>query len=245
MANKRDLSLKPRKENQRNAHPVVPPVHFSLNEIKQHFIDSLASIKAQYEVADLLAFNNNLAGCKTIWRSQVVLAEGILDFYIHEISKYCLFRMFTGQWEKSEKYASFLVPMVKVEEALAFTESKDWFFDYLNERFSRDVFLSKQSMQDQLNLIGIGFAKVMQKAFPAGKGEDAIKNGAQIVVDLFHRRNVIAHQNDRSHASAEQNDITKEFVSDYISKIEKIVNSIHEIAEETDKNMYSNDKMLR
>ncbi|MBR1604347.1 MAG: hypothetical protein IJ667_13035 [Synergistaceae bacterium] len=61
----------------------------------------------------------------------------------------------------------------------------------------------------------------------------------------FHRRNVIAHQNDRSHASAEQNDITKEFVSDYISKIEKIVNSIHEIAEETDKNMYSNDKILR
>ena len=42
---------------------------------------------------------------------------------------------------------------------------------------------------------------------------------------------MIAHQNDRSHASAEQNDITKDFVSDYISKIEAIVNSIHEIAE--------------
>lgn len=51
---------------------------------------------------------------------------------------------------------------------------------------------------------------------------------------LFQRRNEIAHQNDRSHASAEQTDITKEFVEDYISKIEAIVNAIQEIAEETD-----------
>ena len=72
----------------------------------------------------------------------------------------------------------------------------------------------------------------MFKAFPSEKEETSTKQGSQIVEDLFRRRNVIAHQNDRSHASAVQNDITKEFVSDYISKIEAIVNSIHEIAEE-------------
>ena len=49
---------------------------------------------------------------------------------------------------------------------------------------------------------------------------------------MFQRRNAIAHQNDRSHASAEQNDITKEFVEDYISKVETIVNAIHSLAEE-------------
>ena len=52
--------------------------------------------------------------------------------------------------------------------------------------------------------------------------------------DLFQRRNDIAHQNDRSHASAEQTDITKEFVEDYIGKIEKIVNAIQEIAVQKD-----------
>ena len=70
----------------------------------------------------------------------------------------------------------------------------------------------------------------MFKAFPSENEETSIKKGSQIVKDLFERRNIIAHQNDRSHSSAVQNDITKEFVSDYISKVEAIVNSIYEIA---------------
>ena len=230
MASKRDLSLTPRKENQREALPITPPVQFSLDEIMQHFVESMNSVKAQYNVADALVTEGNTDGCKTIWRSQVVLAEGLMDFYIHEMSKYCLFRMFTGHWDKSDKYGAFMVPMEKVEEAIAATESKDWFFAYLNNRFSRDVFISKESMRDQLNLIGIGFSQVMVNAFPSDKEETSIKQGSQIVEDLFRRRNIIAHQNDRSHASAKQNDITKEFVSDCISKIEAIVNSIHIIA---------------
>ena len=55
---------------------------------------------------------------------------------------------------------------------------------------------------------------------------------AILITDLFQRRNAIAHQNDRSHASAEQNDITKEFVEDYMSKIKTIVNAIHSLAED-------------
>lgn len=232
MSAKRDLSLIPRKENQRDAQPIAPPVQFSLEEIKQHFVDSMQSVKEQYVVADSLLVDGNENGCKTIWRSQIVLAEGLLDFYIHEMSKFCLFRMFTGQWEKSEKYASIKIPMAKVEEAMEALESKDWFFNYLNDRFSRDVFISKESMRDQLNLIGIGFSDVMVKAFPSDKEETSNKYGSKVVADLFERRNAIAHQNDRSHASAEQNDISKEFVSDYISKVETIMSSIHSIAED-------------
>lgn len=229
---KRDLSLTPRKEELRDAKPAVIPTQFSLNEIKQHFKDSLDAIKKQYAVADSLNDGGDTEGCKMIWRSQVVLAEGLLDFYIHEMSKYCLFRMFTGAWPSSEKYASFMVPMEKVEEALAAAQSKDWFFSYLNDRFSRDVFLSCESMREQLNLIGIGFTSTMVKAFPRDKEETSKKEGARIVAELFQRRNAIAHQNDRSHASAEQNDITKEFVDGYISKVETIVNAVHSLAEE-------------
>lgn len=228
---KRDLELTPRKEELRDAKPAPIPTQFSLAEIKQHFKESLDPIKKQYTVADSLKNSGDIEGCKMIWRSQVVLAEGLLDFYIHEMSKYCLFRMFTGAWEASAKYASFMVPMKKVEEALSTTESKDWFFSYLNDRFGRDVFLSCESMRDQLNLIGIGFGDTMKKAFPRPKEETSQKDGAKIITDLFQRRNAIAHQNDRSHASVEQNDITKEFVEDYISKVETIVNAIHSLAE--------------
>lgn len=169
-----------------------------------------------------------------VWRSQVVLAEGLLDFYIHEISKYCLVRMFSGTWPKTEKYKIFQIPMEKVESAIAALESNDWLFEYLNKRFSRDVFLSCESMRDQLNLIGIPFNKAMEKAFPSGNAQESIRIGKETIAMLFQRRNEIAHQNDRSHASAEQTDITKDFVEDYISKIESIVNAIQEIAEETD-----------
>lgn len=123
--------------------------------------------------------------------------------------------------------------MEKVENAITASESNDWLFDYLNKRFSRDVFLSCESMRDQLNLIGIPFNKAMEKAFPRENEQEAIRIGKETIAMLFQRRNEIAHQNDRSHASAEQTDITKEFVEDYILKIETIVNAIQAIAEET------------
>lgn len=232
---RRNLSLTQRSESIREQRPVMPPVHFTLDEIKSHFDDSLDSIKNQYLVADSLLESGNIEGCKTIWRSQIVLAEGLLDFYIHEISKYCLYWMFEGQLSKTEKYNSLLIPMSKVEKGISAIESKEWFFEYLNDRFCKDVFLSGESMKDQLNLIGVTFEKVMYKAFPSDTINDSQKIGKQIVKELFQRRNEIAHQNDRSHYTAEQNDIDKEFVEKYIDNIVSIVCSIHDIAVENSK----------
>ena len=230
---RRDLSLSPRVEEKRELKVIELPIQFSLKEIKEHFEESFNEVKAQYTVADLLNKNGNENDGKTIWRSQVVLAEGLLDFFIHEMSKFCLFKMFTGQWSKSEKYYRFMVPMSKVEDAINTVNSKDWFFDYLNDRFSRDVFLSHESMKDQLNLIGIDFSKTMERAF-SKESKDPVKYGKQVVIDLFQRRNDIAHQNDRSHASAKKQDITKEFVEKYITNIELIVNAIYDIALDND-----------
>ena len=230
---RRDLSLSPRVEEKRELKVIELPVQFSLKEIKEHFEESLNEVKAQYPVADLLNENGNENDGKTIWRSQVVLAEGLLDFFIHEMSKFCLFKMFTGQWSKSEKYYRFMVSMSKVEDAINTVNSIDWFFDYLNDRFSRDVFLSHESMKDQLNLIGIDFSKTMKRAF-SKESDDPLKHGKQVVIDLFQRRNDIAHQNDRSHASAKKQDITKEFVETYITNIELIVNAIYDIALDND-----------
>lgn len=53
-----------------------------------------------------------------------------------------------------------------------------------------------------------------------------------MVQDLFKRRNAIAHQLDRDHASAEQTDITKEFVEERASEVVAIVEAIHKIAVE-------------
>lgn len=226
---KRDLSLSPRRENIRAIKEPVLPKQFSVEEILEHFNTSIGAIKNQYLIADELMKNNNINGCKIIWRSQVVFAEGLLDFFIHEISKYCVFQMFIGEREKTKKYHNLDISMSILEKALNCPDSKEWFFKYLNNRFSRDVFLSYESMKNQLNLIGIPFTSVMEKVFPDDNQEDALKKGKYIVNMLFDRRNTIVHQDDRSHETAEQNDISKEFVEDYINKIEKIVNTIYEL----------------
>ena len=231
---KRDLSLTPRNEETREQNVIVSPVHFPLTDIKQHFDESMQSVKEQFTVADNLLSEGNAEGCRIIWRSQIVFAESLLDFYIHEMSKYCLFRMFTGEWQKSEKYKNLEVKMSKVEEALSAKESDEWFFEYLNERFTKDVFLSGDSMRDQLNLIGISFGEAMHRAFRKDTINASDKYGYRLVKQLFDRRNKIAHQNDRDHSSAAQTNITKEFVEQYISDIEAIVNAINDIAKEKD-----------
>lgn len=137
----RNLDLNERVEASRDPHRVAPPIKFELADIKDHFDQSLDRIKNQYEVADSLKQDGKEDDCKNIWRSQVVFLEGILDFYLHEMSKYCLY-------------------------------------------------------------------------------------------NLFKRRNAIAHQLDRDHASAEQTDITKEFVEERASEVVAIVEAIHKIAVE-------------
>ena len=227
---RRDLSLSTRVEDVRDPRP-INVIHFELAEIKLHFDQSLGSVRDQFAIAEELKEAGKLEDCKTIWRSQVVFLEGILDFYLHELSKYALFKMFTGDWPSSEKYPSIKVPMKEVERAISSVESKEWFFEFLNKRFSQDVFLSADAMNDQLNLIGIGFNNVMNIAYPRPKEEYSRKEGRRIVQALYNRRNAIAHQVDRKHESAVQNDIDRAFVEQCIADVELIVNAAHSIAE--------------
>ena len=104
MVKQLNFDLTPRKESLRDPRKIEAVKQFSLEEIYSHFTLSMSSLKQQFEVAESSLSLGNSEISRTIWRSQVVLAEGLLDFYVHEMSKFCLFRMFTGQWEKSEKY---------------------------------------------------------------------------------------------------------------------------------------------
>ena len=229
---RRNLSLASREENVREPNPVAPaPLHFTLTEIKQHFDDNMSELESQFVLADSLASNDDLPGCKAIWRSQIVFAEGLMDFYIHEVSKYRLYRMFTGLSEKTEKYSAIQIPLSQIESAFSLEERGEWFFEFINKHLCRDVYLAADVMRDQLNLIGIPFADVMCEAFPIDeKRDNIIKIGRKTISEMFARRNEIAHQNDRSHATAAQNDISKEYVVEYINNVKSIVNAIHALA---------------
>jgi hypothetical protein len=140
--------------------------------------------------------------------------------------------MFLGKWEKSDKYSGIKVPMGEVENAYADLTTKEWFFTFLNGNMSKQVFLSAESMNDQLNLIGIPFNTVKEKTFPKENVNESARYGRQVVKEMFDRRNKIVHQNDRDHASAERTEITLELVNKYERQIMDIVEAIYDIAAE-------------
>lgn len=225
-----DFNLADRAENIRQPKKQVPVVHFELQDIFDHFNESLKDIDNQSETADILLQEGKDEECQDIWRSQIVFLEGILDFYLHEMSKYALYQMFSGQWNKSKKYFGIKVPMELVENAYEDLSTKEWFFSFLNQEMSKQVYLSAESMKDQLNLIGIPFNDVMSKAFPKSTVNDSLKYGKTIVREMFDRRNKIVHQNDREHTSANRTTISKNLVALYRQQIAAIVNAIQEIA---------------
>lgn len=50
--------------------------------------------------------------------------------------------------------------------------------------------------------------------------------------NLYHRRNMIAHQSGRRHSDAQREVITKNMVEQYICDIEKIVETMQDLAKQ-------------
>lgn len=227
----RDLDLKPRIEGKRNKNNVNHIVEFDLNEIKSHFDENIINIETHFEIVDKMISINESDKSKNILRSQIVFLESAFDFYLHELSKCGIVKIFNGDWPKTERYNNLKVEMKLIDDALKNPESYEWLLNYINEKIKREVYISLDSMKDQLNLLGIRFDSVINIAFDKKYTDDGKPvNGKQIIRDLFIRRNEIAHQSDRNHINAKQNDITKEYVLDSIENVKNIVYTIHIIA---------------
>lgn len=231
-----NFNLTPRREGNRSVATGIAPVHFNLQQIKVRFDSGCSAIRKEDAIATMLENSGQQDESMRILRSQIVFLEGILDFYIHEMSKYALYHMFLGQWSKSEQYCSILIPMKEVEKSIDAPEQKEWFYDFVNRRMSREVYLSADSMNKQLNLIGLPFAEVMIDAFksqfPEKRDQDLIKIGKNIISGLFDRRNKIVHQDDRDHGSAAQSAIDAGYVDKCFNDVKAIVSAIQKIAEE-------------
>lgn len=70
----------------------------------------------------------------------------------------------------------------------------------------------------------------MHNVFVEKSENESKKIGDDFIRKLFERRNTIAHQNDRSHDSAIQNDIDKDYVEYNIETMKKIAHEIYVIA---------------
>ncbi len=103
----RDFSLKERVENTRDQQQIRCVVHFNLQEIKDRFDDSIRSIENKFDLYDELNASGKLDEAKDVLRSQIVFLEGVLDFYLHEMTKYSYFKIGTMSRKRTPKIDKF------------------------------------------------------------------------------------------------------------------------------------------
>ncbi len=222
----RNLDLMSRNEETRDKfHTEV--IKFELDEIMQHFTETIQAINAQFDVADELLESGKITDGENIWRAQIIFLASALDFYMHELTKYGLCEIYNENWARTDKYDNLQVNMKVIEVALKSGEDIDWFLEYINGYYRTVTMVSYESVRDQLNLLGIKLELVADGAFYQRGGTEKTKDKLKRRLnELFGRRNIIAHQTDRAHADAQVNTITKEIVQKFICDIEKIVGSI-------------------
>lgn len=206
------------KRNKKNIRSQV--VEFNLNEIKNHFDNNIKNIEQNFKIVDNLISINEINQSKNILRSQIVFLESALDFYLHKLSKCGLIKIFNGIWHKTERYNNLKIEMKLLDIAIKNPESNDWLLSYINEKIKTEVYLSLDSIKKQLNLLGIDFDDVINKVFNENEKDNS--NPKQYINDLFNRRNEIAHQSDRNHSDAKQNDISKDYVLRNIEFVKKV-----------------------
>lgn len=226
MTSERNIELNNREEGTREKN-TIKVVELELDEIFEQFNENITDIKTKFNIADKLLTEDNEEGCKDIWRSQIVFLDSALDYYIHCITKYGMNKIFKGDWNTTNKYGNFMVPLKKVEYAIKNSEDTTWFVELISKSYANDTFMDFNSVRSQLNLININIHDIADDAFyeegSAQKTNDKLK---QFLNKLFHRRNAIAHQSDRRHQDGVKQEINKDEVELYIDYVEKIVTSI-------------------
>lgn len=222
----RNLDLATRNEDTRDKfHTRV--IRFELDQIRQHFAETVQAINAQFDVADELLKSGKEIEGENIWRAQIIFLASAFDFYMHELTKYGLCEIYNENWERTNKYENLQVNMKVIEVALKSGEDIDWFLEFINGYYRTITMVSYESVRDQLNLLGIKLAHVADGAlFQRGGTENTKNKLRRRLNELFGRRNIIAHQSDRAHTDAQVHGITKEIVQNFIEDIEKIVSSI-------------------
>lgn len=222
----KDFSYDSRKENTRSidSHPVIS---FELSEIKEHFSDTLSAINRRYRTANYY----RLIGCDRdanyIWQSQIVFLESAFDFFMHEMTKYGLCKIFDGCWHETEKYRHIMVDLETTTKALSNPEDVKWFLEYINQYYRKDTFTSYESVKDQLNLLGLNMQAVADTAFYQREAtEKTIDKMKRRLNELYSRRNIIAHQSNRWHEDAVEHSIDETIVRNFVDDIKKIVDAI-------------------
>ncbi len=219
-----DLSERKVDTREKNLSKVII---YDLEEALSIFNESILTIKSNLSIGLELEGQERIDSAKDIYRSQIVFLESAFDYFCHLIIKYGLKSMYIGDWGKTEQYKNFLVPLYIVEIGM---DSPDcsWFVEHVNERLSTLTFLDFDVMKKYFNLINVDLIPEVSKRIyydreSKQQPHEKLKN---FINNLYKRRNLIAHQDDREHEDGIKKDITIHDVNSYISELERFVSEI-------------------
>ena len=103
----RKLDLNARAEEVREKK-IYNTVQFEANEILERFNKNIEEIKKQSELISDLK-DDNLEFYKDILRTQIVFLDSAFDFYMHEITKYGMCKIYDGVWKRTEKFNNYTI----------------------------------------------------------------------------------------------------------------------------------------
>ena len=209
MSAKRTIDEIPRLYDIRDKNK-LPKIPADYTQISKHFYDNINDVKSKFKIAEALE-GTNREQAKEIWRSQIVFLESSLDFYIHEVIKFGIIKMFNGEWTRTDQFNEI---KVSLKFAIGIAESPETEVSLLKEEIDtlnqRQCFMGYANIKKQLEVIGISV--------------DSSKK--TILNDVYKRRNQIAHQSDRLPDNPTKQDISKDLVENYINEIEAFVKDI-------------------
>lgn len=204
-------------------------VIYAIDSLKMHYDENLELLRNQFVIADKCVADGNVEAAKTIWRTQIVLLASAMDYFMHEVIWYGLDQIYEGDWERTSGYNRITITFEQLQRIKEDPEDKGWFWDYITDEYKKQTLMSFDDIKRHLKIIGIEIRSVADRAFFEKNGTvPTVDRLKETLNSLYWRRNHIAHQSDRSERNAERKDITKEYVEDFISKINNIVDAVIE-----------------
>ncbi|MDU2445587.1 MAG: HEPN domain-containing protein [Clostridium perfringens] len=198
-----------------------------LIEILSDFNENIERINSKFEVVNELQKKGLEEAANDILRSQIVLLMSSIDFYIHEIVKYGVIKIFNKEKARTKDYESVIVSIECVEKAVINPESVDWLEESIIVQNKFKSFISLSKMRRALRIISnkkIMDESIRKTSTEIGMSEKVFKEKLD---KLYERRNCIVHQTDRNPLDCRINDIRKEEVQEGITLISKLILNIH------------------
>ena len=82
---------------------------------------------------------------------------------MHEITKYGMCKIYDGVWKRTEKFNNYTIKMKDLYDVENEGRNTNWFVEIVNRNSSTEVYMSKESVIDQLKLIGLDWQQIAIK----------------------------------------------------------------------------------